>query len=396
MLRMRLKLDHFGVAYCLTDEEADRLAEAHDSGERLVFRDGGGMLVLEGGVLTITGFEKPPRIFSTETPFGMAPQPDSEAVCRFKEKITKVVIGEGTKILSDGIFRNCPNLEELVIADSVTYIVSPCTESMKLKPYPLPSSIRKISYAIYPNCPDRVVLPEGLESMWQVFRGTKIKSVYIPGTLKNISLFAFRDCHELCEVIISDGVEKIENSAFSHCTSLQSVKIPASVKRIEGCAFAGCTSLAEVELPEGCVVFDDAFYNTPYFRRINEGRVETLPQIPFEGDESKIADLATARERLSGKSLTEQAKHLKVHIKSCTSSYSYGELDSESKSDFYIPLSEDTDVKKLIMLDGIIVGILIDGEKILLGEDKCTYFASEDDGTGQRCVDEERGFFLAE
>ena len=36
----------------------------------------------------LSGFEKLPRVFATETPFGMAPQPDSEAVCRFKERIT--------------------------------------------------------------------------------------------------------------------------------------------------------------------------------------------------------------------------------------------------------------------------------------------------------------------
>ena len=85
-----------------------------------------------------------------------------------------------------------------------------------------------------------------------------------------------------------------------------------------------------------------------------------------------------------------------MHARSVRASYSYGELDSESKRDSRILLSEDTETQKLIMLEDMIVGIVIDDEKIFLGEDKCTYSASEDDGVGSDYVAYYYGLLLEE
>ena len=385
MTKMNLKFNDCCLRYTLSDKEAQRLAAAHDSGETLTYADEMGTITLEGGVLTLTGFDRVPGIFASNTPIGV-PNTDSEAVIELKTRITEVIVSEGATSLGDEVFRNCPNLTRISIPDTVTYIASPCPQSKKLPPYPLPAKIRSIHNEIYTNYPERIVLPEGLETMWKVFMGTDIKSVYIPGSLKEISLYSFHGCRCLEEVIISEGVEKIESGAFFGCSSLKSVKIPASVKIIRGSAFADCESLTEVEIPEDCSVADSAFLGTPYHRNKNAGRVSTLPVISYDGDTAEIPDLKWAEERLTGLSLPEQAKLLTVHVRSVRASYSYGELDSESKRDSRILLSEDTSTEKLIMLGDIIVGIVIDGEKILLGEDKCTYSASEDDGVGSDYV----------
>lgn len=395
MTSMTLKFNEICNSYTLTDSEAKRLTLALDNGETLSFLDGKKSITLAGGVLTLLGFGRVPRIFSSPTPIGV-PNTDSEAVMELKKRIEKVIVGEGATSVGDEVFRNYINLTELHLPDTVTYLDNPCPQSLKLSPYPLPKSIRSIHGRIYPTTPERVTLPEGLEKMWKVFIGTDIKSVYIPSSIKEISMFSFRECHSLEEVVISEGVEVIENSAFSGCTSLRSVKIPESVKMIKGSAFAGCSSLSSVQIHEGCYVFDNAFFATPYFRTKNAGRVSSLPRLPYEGDTAKIPALKEARKKLEGLTAQDQAKHLTVHVRSREASYSYGRLEDESSRDTKTLLYEDIETEKLVTLDGLVVGIVINGKQILVGEDKCTYYASEDDGPGRRSVEKYYGLLLEE
>lgn len=77
-----------------------------------------------------------------------------------------------------------------------------------------------------------------------------VPSFTIPDTVKEIDLFAFKDCRSLKEVHIPDSVTFIGSSAFEGCVSLGLVHIPASVRLIEDYAFIGCVS-ARFEVDEG-------------------------------------------------------------------------------------------------------------------------------------------------
>ena len=84
----------------------------------------------------------------------------------------------------------------------------------------------------------------------------KLKSVYIPGSVKEIENGAFSNCYTLETVIISEGVEIIGENAFEQCLSLQKVIIPESVKEIGANAFYGvgsvCFKIPENAVPEEC------------------------------------------------------------------------------------------------------------------------------------------------
>lgn len=63
-------------------------------------------------------------------------------------------------------------------------------------------------------------------------------------------------------VVISEGIEVIDNSAFQLCEALKSVTIPSTVKVIPDYAFRDCTSLTDVSIPAsiekiGFQAFDD-------------------------------------------------------------------------------------------------------------------------------------------
>lgn len=68
---------------------------------------------------------------------------------------------------------------------------------------------------------------------------------------------AFRVAHDLylngellTDLVIPDGVTKIEDSAFEWCTNLKSLTIPASVTEIGSSAFNGCTGLTAVYISD--------------------------------------------------------------------------------------------------------------------------------------------------
>ena len=77
-----------------------------------------------------------------------------------------------------------------------------------------------------------------------------VPSFVIPDTVKEIDLFAFKDCRSLKEVHIPDSVTFIGSSAFEGCVSLGLVHIPSSVRLIEDYAFVVCVS-ARFEVDEG-------------------------------------------------------------------------------------------------------------------------------------------------
>ena len=68
------------------------------------------------------------------------------------------------------------------------------------------------------------------------FKGAKISSIEIPGSVTEIAAYAFADCTELKSVDFSEGITNIRVSAFSG-TGLLSVHLPASLESLSDDAF---------------------------------------------------------------------------------------------------------------------------------------------------------------
>ncbi len=67
-----------------------------------------------------------------------------------------------------------------------------------------------------------------------------------------------RSCNKdasVTDVVIPDGVTRINMYAFKNCKSLRSVVIPASVTSISGVAFTGCNSLESIKVAAGNTVY---------------------------------------------------------------------------------------------------------------------------------------------
>lgn len=91
---------------------------------------------------------------------------------------------------------------------------------------------------------------------------TNLANVYLPGSMKEIKEYAFRDCSRLGYVSLG-STTTLGYCAFKNCTSLKAIKIPASVTSVSDGqsgdyygygAFYGCTNLNSVVFETGTTV----------------------------------------------------------------------------------------------------------------------------------------------
>ena len=78
-----------------------------------------------------------------------------------------------------------------------------------------------------------------------------MESISIPSTVTEIGKYTFFECKRLREVVLKEGLERINNGLFHNCESLASIKFPSTMKEIGDQAFLNCTNLTSVSLNEG-------------------------------------------------------------------------------------------------------------------------------------------------
>ena len=115
------------------------------------------------------------------------------------------------------------------------------------------TALTEIKKEAFKECKNlsNVEIPEGVTSIGDsaFYKCANLSSIEIPEGIIRISEETFSGCTSLTSVTIPDSVTSIENSAFYGCTSLSSVTIPDSVTSIEDYAFYECTSLTSVTIP---------------------------------------------------------------------------------------------------------------------------------------------------
>ncbi len=76
----------------------------------------------------------------------------------------------------------------------------------------------------------------------------ELTSAIIPGSVKKIEMCAFENCRKLTYVVITNGVSEIGEKAFADCQNIWTISIPNSVTKMETHAFYNCKMLRTVNL----------------------------------------------------------------------------------------------------------------------------------------------------
>lgn len=107
-----------------------------------------------------------------------------------------------------------------------------------------------------------VVIPEGVTKIdFYSFRGCSgVTSIKIPYGVTSIEEWTFKEISSLTNVTIPDSVTTIGTGAFEECIRLKSLTIPESVTNIGSSAFKNCVSLSSLTIKGGAVnIGDKAF-----------------------------------------------------------------------------------------------------------------------------------------
>ena len=74
-----------------------------------------------------------------------------------------------------------------------------------------------------------------------LFLGSGITSLHIPGTVNELNSYMVKDCADLTTVILEEGLQKIYANTFNGA-KIKSIVIPSTVTTLIGGSFAGWTS----------------------------------------------------------------------------------------------------------------------------------------------------------
>ena len=190
--------------------------------------------------------------------------------------LKKIIFEEGTKEISNNLFRGCTGLEEISIPASVIkierYTFADCTNlknvyfsngvknvennaftnCTSLTKVNIPDTVDSIGNSAFSGCTNliEVHLPDKLkETASDTFSGCKkLTAINFPSTLTTIGNSAFSGCESLPEAILPSGVEKIETNAFKNCKAMKKAVVPDTVSSIGSSAFYGCEALADITL----------------------------------------------------------------------------------------------------------------------------------------------------
>lgn len=148
-------------------------------------------------------------------------------------------------------FRNCGNLESIILPNSVKWIRESAFENCgNLESITIPNGLITIRSNAFSSCKSlkSITIPDGVTTIDnETFRGcSSLESVSLGNGLTNIGYSAFRGCSSLKSVTIPDNVTTVAESAFNTCKMLESVTLGNGIKMIEYCAFDNCSSLKSV------------------------------------------------------------------------------------------------------------------------------------------------------
>ena len=154
-------------------------------------------------------------------------------------------------------FSNCRQLETVALPTMIEIIGKYAFYNCKkLKTVKLSSdsSLKTVHDSAFRNCENlkNITLPDGIVSIGEsAFSGCiGLKNISVPKYVRALEDYTFDGCIGLTSITLPDYLNIIGAGAFDGCSGLTEISIPDSVKSIGNFAFAGCRSLAEISIPD--------------------------------------------------------------------------------------------------------------------------------------------------
>ena len=202
------------------------------------------------------------------------------------DDIKNISIPNSVRIIGDFAFYDCYGLKSLTLPTNLESIgVRAFYRCNKISSINIPASVTNIGRSAFSNCSSLSSIyitdlgawcnitfapsehvgendkPLGI-SYNLYLNGEKLTNMVIPEGVTKINACAFSGCVSLTQVTIPEGVTQIEPNTFAQCTSLTGISLPESLTSIGDCAFENCSSLASVSLPDAVTLIGDSVFDS--------------------------------------------------------------------------------------------------------------------------------------
>ena len=154
--------------------------------------------------------------------------------------LPSITIGENVTVIHEYAFRGCEKLTKFDVSENNPKFSSSADGKMLL-------SKDKTILIAYPSATGDVIIPDGVKKIEKYVFGEceNLTSIVIPDSVTTIGESAFQSCRSLTSIDIPNGVVTIGSGAFEDCENLESVTIPDSVTDIDGGMFERCNNLVK-------------------------------------------------------------------------------------------------------------------------------------------------------
>ncbi|MCD7973230.1 MAG: leucine-rich repeat domain-containing protein [Candidatus Azobacteroides sp.] len=217
--------------------------------------------------------------------------------------LTSIDIPDRVTLIENSAFMNCESIQSVILPELITVVSSSVFEGCtNLTSVELSGSVTTIQSCAFKMCKNlsEITFPSTLKVLgYEVFFGSKLKSIYLPASVEGIDPSAFDSClyvtsfnveaenpiyssvdgvlynkqqtklisypvaHERETFTVPNSVEIIESTAFCFSTNLKSVNFPSTLISIGHRAFSDCIRLDAIDLPLSLETIGNfAFANT--------------------------------------------------------------------------------------------------------------------------------------
>ena len=185
---------------------------------------------------------------------------------RDRTNLVSITIPSTLKRVKTGAFRGCTSLTKVIVKDIAAWCGIIYEGDDFDGDFPLGLVHDKHLYSNDNTEITEVVIPEGVTRIEKLaFRDAVfVTSVTLPSSVTYIGEQAFRGMKSLTSINIPQGIISIKSSAFQDCKVLPSITVPNSVTEIDQNAFAGCNNLESISIGRGLKSIDGTAFNDCY------------------------------------------------------------------------------------------------------------------------------------
>ena len=175
-------------------------------------------------------------------------------------QLREITIPASVEALGNGVFTQCDALEE--------FSIDPTNPYLKETNHVIYTADGKTLVAAAGRTDERIAVPLTVEKIqsYAFYNCDTLKSITIPGSVRELGEGCFGGCAHLNQVELQDGLEVISAYCFRDNFDLSVIRIPSTVKQLQAAAFYGDYNLRKIYFCGDAPEFGSQISGTYYDR----------------------------------------------------------------------------------------------------------------------------------